>query len=113
MGMTINYQALAAKAPTKRQLRRAQERRQIVQKTLNQNDGKFVPVPQTPYHLSSLLVPPGTKRYYLSVPSGQRSFKQAFDAGCRWDKSIRRWFIDNPAVLSDFIAWKPSLVQAK
>lgn len=69
------------------------------------NDGF---IPSKPAHLSTLPIPEGVKRYYLKVPRDRQ--RQAKDAGCKWDSSVRRWYIDNP-LLADFTAWQPTLLQ--
>ena len=113
MGLTTNYKALAAKAPRKLSESVGQKIRRAHQKTATWIPEAPPAQPVRPSINSRLHLPAGTKRYSLSVPSGRWTFKQAFDAGCRFDHSIGRWYIDNPVVLSDFTAWKPSLVQAK
>ena len=113
MALTTNYKSLAAKAPGRKSLSVSQQIRREHQRTAAWTPEPEPGRPSRPYIESRLHLPAGTKRYYLSVPSGRRTFKQAFDAGCRFDHSIGRWYIDNPVVLSDFTAWKPSLVQAK
>lgn len=100
--MTINYEALAKKAPGKRG--RKPKLREF------SFDGPkpdaALMAPATPAHLSTLPIPEGVKRYYLRVP--RERAKQAKDAGCQWDASVNRWYVDNP-ILSDFTAWHPTL----
>lgn len=109
MGLTINYEQLAKKAKLVKRSDKSGRRKKFHPRSANPTPE--IPQPQTAAHLSKLEVPVGVKRYYLSIPSGKQ--KQAWDAQCKWDSSIRRWYVDDPEFLSDFTAWKPSLVNSK
>jgi len=103
MGLTTDYRRLAASAPKKARHKSFADPTPPRDKALLIEQcavGK-------PAHLSQLVPPLGVARYYLRVPASK--YQHALKAGCRWDTSIHRLYIDNPNPLSDFAAWKPSL----
>ena len=102
MGMTCDYAKLAARSPRALGLRPRKPRLPVYTK-LRFDDLS----PAQAAHLSKLSLSAGSKRYYLRVP--REKFDQAKNAGCQWDKSISRWYIDNPKFLADFANWKPAL----
>jgi hypothetical protein len=107
MSITINYDRLAQSSPKALGLR-ANKPKPL--------DPKFSKVHAniqavTAAHKSTLPVPAGTKRYYLTVPWGKEEKARA--AGCKLDHSIHRWYIDNPQFVTDFANWRPSLVAPK
>ena len=96
MPLTSNYSLLAAIAPKKKKTHRPKRQR-----------AKYPfhgPTPKIPM----LACPPGTLRYFLSVPSGRTA--TAVAVGCQYDPSSQRWYIDNPTNLEDLAAWKPTRV---
>ncbi len=102
MGMTIDYGKLAAKSPKALGIRVHHPR------PINDPGHRPDLIAVTPASKSTLEVPPGTTRYYLRVPYGRE--KQAIAAGCQFDQSIRRWYVDNPKYPADFANWKASRV---
>lgn len=104
MALTIDYAGLRAAAPGKRRSRRAAK--PVEPRPPRAERQPYVAARAA--HLTLLPVPAGVRRYYLKVPRNRDA--QARAAGCQWDASVNRWYVDNP-VLSDFTAWQPTLLQ--
>jgi len=104
MGMTIDYGKLQANSPKALGMRARKPR------PIDPSPKTFIPY-VTASCKSKLQIPDGTMRFYLRVPWGKE--RTAIAAGCRYDESISRWYIDNPSHPEDFANWKPSLVTGK
>lgn len=104
MSLTVDYAYLAKIAPGKpKQSRRPKRRKGAGKKKhaawLKAEHDRIFP---------KLSAPPGTLRYYLTVPRNR--IEQAMNAGCKYNPASKRWYVDNPQNLAHFTAWRPSRV---